>query len=130
MSNVRNIQITNGGALALYSVLRDVKWYTELVDLMNAGALAKLLEKKLPAVRDLGKIPESEHAAWMDQYLNFKVGQSITNTVKLCLEAHAKQGAFMGTSHIMNLFKQFGVEFTDPTEELLAMNVDQSDPAG
>lgn len=124
-SNVRTLQITNGGAIALYSVLRDVKWYTEVVDLMNAGAMAKLLEKKLPALRDLSKIPAAEQESWMEKPLTLKIGQSIVTTVKTCLESHAKQGAFMGTPHVMVLFKQVGIDYEDKTDELLAMNEDE-----
>lgn len=125
-TNVRTLQITNGGAIALYSVLRDVKWYTEVMDLMNAGAMAKLLEKKIPHLRDPSKIPESEQAAWMDKPITLKIGQSIVATVKTCLVAHARLGAFMGTPHIMLLFSQVGIEFEDHTDELMAMNEDEA----
>lgn len=126
MSNaVRTVNITNGGAIALYSVLRDVKWYTEVMDLMNAGALSKLLEKKVPALRDLSKIPAAEQESFMDKKLTMKLGQTIVTTAKTCLESHAKQGAFMSTPHVMVLFKEFGIEFEDKTDELLALNADE-----
>lgn len=124
-TNVRTLTFTNGGAIALHSVLRDVKWYTELTDLMNAGALSKLLLKKVPALADPNKIPVAEQEAWVDKTVTLKLNQAIIKTAVTCLEAHAKQGAFMATPHIMTLFQQFGIEFTDHTDDLLALNADE-----
>jgi hypothetical protein len=125
-STARTLQITNGGAIALHNVMRGVKWYTEVTDLMNAGAFVKLLEKKLPALRNLTLIPEADRDTWMDKPLTIKVNQAILTTIKHCLEANAKQGVFMGTSHIMTVFQQVGISYTDHTDELLALNADET----
>lgn len=124
MSTVKTIHITHGGALALYNVLRDAKWYTELLDLMNAGAMAKLLAKKVPALTGNPKIPDTDVEAWMDKAVTLKINEEIMTTVKKCLNEHVKIGSFMGTPHVMGLFKACGVEFKDVTDDLLKLNDD------
>lgn len=125
-STVRTLQITNGGAIALHSIMRTAKWYTEVLDLMNAGAFIKLLEKKIPLLRTPHLIPEGERDKWMDSPVTLKVNQAILTTIKHCLESHAKQGAFVSSPHIMLVFQQVGITFTDHTDELLALNADET----
>jgi len=104
------LNLTNAGALTLYSILRDVKWYTDSLDLINAGVISQMIVKKLPEIRNqeaMSKIQNFE--TWRDKTFRFKINESMRETCKKTVTHHLKDGAFVAEPAVLNLIYELGL---------------------
>jgi len=109
-SKPHTINLTNAGALTLYSVLRDVKWYTDSLDLINAGVISGMIVKKLPEIRTQKSMSEiKDFEAWRDKAFRFKINESMRETCKKTVQHHLKDGSFIAEPAVLTLIYELGL---------------------
>ncbi len=109
-SKPHTINLTNAGALTLYSVLRDVKWYTDSLDLINAGVISQMIVKKIPEIRtqeSMSKIKNFEE--WREKAFKFKINESMRETCKKTVSHHLKDGSFVAEPAVLKLIYELGL---------------------
>lgn len=109
-SKPHTINLTNAGALTLYSILRDVKWYTDSLDLINAGVISQMIVKKLPEIRTQKSMSEiANFETWRDKAFKFKINESMRETCKKTVTHHLKDGAFVAEPAVLTLIYELGL---------------------
>ncbi|MFA6132536.1 MAG: hypothetical protein WC869_00815 [Phycisphaerae bacterium] len=123
-ANVRTLTITFNGALIIFNACNAPKVFTEALDLGNAYALLRLLEKRVPNIRKLESIPNFEE--WLQKTLTIKLGDNIYATAKKGVDALRAQGSLTGTKGVYDLLSTLEI-ITDNTQvdDLLALNEDE-----
>jgi hypothetical protein len=122
VTKVHTLHLTNGAMLVLYQVIKDVKWYTETLDLANACAISQLIEKRVPDMKKVGDIPASKQDAWLSVPKILKLNESMRDTAKKSIEHHSKSGSFSadGGNGVSVLLSEFGIQAIPEIDRLLA----------
>lgn len=124
--------MSRGAILLLFHACQDIKAFTEILDLTNAGAFVKLVERKIPNIRRIDKdVPQEKHEEWLGFNLQMKLSQSIFDTLKVAFESRRKNGMLGATNNTRELLKLFSLmkPEDDIAEELLRLNEDDAPEA-
>ncbi len=121
-TKVHTLNLTNGALFVLYQVTKDVKWYTEMLDFANACAICKLIEKRVPDLKQLKELPEKDHEGWLATPKILKLSESMRDTAKKAVESHIKGGAFSADTGngASLLISELGLQAIPSIEHLLA----------
>lgn len=99
-SKVHTLTITRGGCLTLHTCCQNPQWYTDISELLDGGVLTKLLERKVPAIKQPSLHPAAaDQDSWLNGPITLKLGSSIFNVAKKCVDSHVKKGALADTEH-------------------------------
>ncbi len=126
-NKVHTHHITNAGAIALHSICKDTKGYTEPMELQNAGMIARLLEQKLPMIKKLAEFKPDEGAeAWLEKSFTWKLYEDMRDTAKKSIVAHIKSGTFIPSDGVNLLLSELGVTPVSPS--IAALLVEDAQP--
>lgn len=128
-NKVHTLHITNAGGLALHSICKETKWYSDPMELMHAGTILRLLITKLPMIKNLGEFkPEEGPDAWLAKPFSLKLYEDMRETAKKSVIAHVKTGIFTPGDGINLLMSELGVTPVAPSIDALLVD-DEAAPA-
>lgn len=126
-TKIHTLNLLQGSIVSLYQVCKDVKWYKETIDLMNACAICKLIEARLPQVKKLNDIKPEDVDAWLEKPIKLKLSEALRETAKKTVKGHSEQGAFVPTRGIEILLSELGLEQIPDITSLLADDEDSEE---
>lgn len=137
-TKIHTLNLINGSAITALSCVRDGKTFDNPLDLLNAGAIAAVILKKLPALKDNKAQPQAiglrkkdadgkdvpmtadELDAWFGEPLALRLTELMRDTLKKAVEKHVKEGAILANEASSLLLTELGLGAAVDIDALLA----------
>jgi hypothetical protein len=143
-TKIHTLNLINGSAVTALSCVRDSKTFDNPLDVLNAGAIAAVILKKLPALKDSKAQPQAlglrkkdaegkdapmtndEVDAWFVTPLALRLTELMRDTLKKAVEKHIKEGTITASEASSLLITELGLGAAVDIDALL---VDESEAA-
>jgi hypothetical protein len=137
-AKIHTLNLINASAITIMSCVRDGKTFDNPLDMLNAGAIAALVLKKLPALKDNKIQPQAiglrkvgadgkdapmtseEVDAWLSAPFRLRLTEVMRDTLKKAIDKHVKEGALLASEATTCLLTELGMGSAIDIDALLA----------
>lgn len=112
MSKTHDLNLDRGAINLLMVMLQGHSWYDTPADAYRAGEVLELPEFDDPA-KPAETATQAEKKEYLLRPVTITVGEKQRDTLKRCVDTHAKKGFFGPSKHANRLLRELGLA---PTE--------------